>query len=58
METSSNSVMVEGLVPSDDQYCVVVTAIDKVNRNSSGSDPSCFIFNGKKKTVQIFLLLT
>ena len=47
METSSNSVMVEGLVPSDDQYCVVVTAIDTVNRNSSGSEPSCFIFNGK-----------
>ena len=46
METSSNSVMVEGLVPSDDQYCVVVTAIDTANRNSSGSDPSCFIFNG------------
>ena len=53
METSSNSVMVEGLVPSDDQYCVVVTAIDTANRNSSGSDPSYFIFNSKYHSVMV-----
>lgn len=47
METTSNSVMVEGLVPSDDQYCVVVTAIDTANRTSNGTDPSCFIFSGE-----------
>ena len=39
-----------GLVPSDDQYCVVVTATDTANRNSSDSDPACFIFNGELST--------
>ena len=47
METSNNSVIVEDLVPSDYQYCVVVTAIDTGNRDSSGSDPSCFVLNSR-----------
>ena len=46
MESTSNSVMVEGLVPSDDQYCVVVTAIDIKHNSGNGSDPVCFTFTG------------
>ena len=45
--TDSAVVIEGGLVPSDDQYCVVVTAIDTANRNSNDSDPACFIFNGE-----------
>ena len=37
------TVTVEGLVPSDDQYCVVVTAIS----SGESTSPSCFIFNSK-----------
>ena len=45
--STDSTVVIEGLVPSDDQYCVVVTATDTANRNSSDSDPACFIFNGE-----------
>ena len=41
--TTSNSVVLEGLVPSDDNYCVTVTATDYTTRTS---DQSCFRFNG------------
>ncbi len=44
--TTSNSTVLEGLVPSDDQYCVIVTAIDSADMTNS-SDPVCFVFNGK-----------
>ena len=40
------TVTVEGLVPSDDQYCVVVTTIDTANRYSSDSDTVCLYYNG------------
>ena len=40
------TVTVEGLVPSDDQYCVVVTTIDTANRENSSNDSSCILFNG------------
>ena len=40
------TVTVEGLVPSDDQYCVVVTTIDTANRHSNDSDTVCLYFNG------------
>ena len=43
------TVTVEGLVPSDDQYCVVVTTIDTANRYSSDSDTVCLYYNGKFK---------
>ena len=39
------TVTVEGLVPSDDQYCVVVTTIDTANRYSSDSDTVCLYYN-------------
>ena len=45
--TSDTTVTVEGLVPSDDQYCIVVTTIDTANRSSSDSDPVCFVFNSE-----------
>ncbi len=41
--TTSNSTVLEGLVTSDDNYCVTVTATDYTNRTS---DQSCFRFNG------------
>ena len=41
------TVTVEGLVPSDDQYCVVVTTIDTANRYSSDSDTVCLYYNGR-----------
>ena len=41
------TVTVEGLVPSDDQYCVVVTTIDTANRYSSDSDTVCLYYNGE-----------
>ena len=41
------TVTVEGLIPSDDQYCVVVTTIDTANRYSSDSDTVCLYFNGE-----------
>ena len=40
------TVTVEGLVPSDDQYCVVVTTIDTANRYSIDSDTVCLYYNG------------
>ena len=41
--TTSNSTVLEDLVPSDDNYCVTVTATDYTNRTS---DQYCFRFNG------------
>ena len=41
------TVTVEGLVPSDDQYCVVVTTIDTANRYSNDSDTVCLYYNGE-----------
>ncbi len=41
--TTSNSTVLEGIVPSDNNYCVTVTATDYTNRTS---DQSCFRFNG------------
>ena len=41
------TVTVEGLIPSDDQYCVVVTTIDTANRYSSDSEIVCLYFNGE-----------
>ena len=45
--TSDTTVTVEGLVPSNNQYCIVVTTIDTANRSSSDSDPVCFVFNSE-----------
>ncbi len=44
--TTSNSVVLEGLVPCNDTLCVIVTAIDTADRTNS-SDPICFVINGK-----------
>ena len=33
--TTSNSAVLEGLVPSDDPYCVTVAAVDTANRTNS-----------------------
>ena len=44
------TVTVEGLVPSDDQYCVVVTTIDTANRYSNDSDTVCLIFDSEMCT--------
>ncbi len=43
--TTSNSVVLEGLVPSDDTLCVEVATVDTADRTNS-SDPVCFVFNG------------
>ena len=42
------TVTVEGLVPSDDQYCVIVITIDIANGSSNDSDTVCFYFNGMR----------
>ncbi len=41
--TTSNSTVLEGIVPSDGNYCVTVTATDYTTRTS---EQSCFRFNG------------
>ena len=44
--TTSNSTVLEGLVPSNDTLCVIVATIDTASRTNS-SDPVCFVINGK-----------
>ena len=51
------TVTVEGLVPSDDQYCVVVTTIDTANRYSSDSDTVCLYFNSKLRMIDLFEII-
>ena len=53
--TTSNSTVLEGIVPSDDNYCVTVTATDYTTRTS---DQSCFRFNGKYNNILLNSLLS
>ena len=55
--TTSNSAVLEGLVPSDDPYCVTVAAVDTADRTNS-SDPVCFIFNGKENVHHLTIDIT
>ncbi len=43
--TTSNSVVLDGLVLSDVVHCIEVATVDTANRTNS-SDPVCFVFNG------------
>ena len=42
--TTSNNAVLGGLVPSDDPYCVIVTATDYTTRTSN---QSCFLFTSE-----------
>ena len=57
--TTSNSTVLEGLVPSDDTLCVEVATVDTANRTNS-SDPVCFVINGRVHTalfIKLFFII-
>ena len=54
--TTSNSTVLEGLIPSNDTLCVEVATVDTANRTNS-SDPVCFVINGKHLLSIIKLLI-
>ncbi len=45
--TTSNSTVLEGLIPSNDTLCVEVATVDTANRTNSSDPAICFVFNGK-----------